>query len=55
MPSDTPSSDAESSSQPNEADASDPPRKPFVEPELRHETDLIRGTGDRHFFESTAS
>lgn len=31
------------------------PRKPFVEPELRCESDLIGGTGDRHFFETTAS
>lgn len=55
MPSDAPSSDAQSSSQPDEPDAPEDPRKPFVKPELRRETDLIRGTGDRHFFESTAS
>ncbi len=55
MPSDASSSGTESSSQSDETDAPDESRKPFVEPELRHETDLIRGTGDRRFFESTAS
>lgn len=55
MPSDSPSPDPESSSQSDETDAPDESRKPFVEPELRHETDLIRGTGERDFFASTAS
>lgn len=55
MPSDAPAPDAESASQSDETNAPDDARKPFVEPELRHETDLIRGTGDRRFFESTAS
>ncbi|WP_158705052.1 hypothetical protein [Salinibacter altiplanensis] len=44
--------DANPSSEPSNPDTS---RTPFVEPELRRETDLIRGTGDRHHFESTAS
>jgi len=49
-----PSSDPEQS--PDRADPERQPpdrRKPFVEPELRCETDLVDGTGDREFFETT--
>lgn len=55
MSSGSSTSDPEQPAQSNEAEAPDNSRKPFVEPELRRETDLIRGTGDRTWFESTAS
>ena len=55
MSTDASPSDPEPPSHPADAEAPDESRKPFVEPELRRETDLIRGTGGRHWFESTSS
>jgi hypothetical protein len=48
-------SDPDSNAHSQPSDPPDESRKPFVEPELRRETDLIRGTGDRTWFEATSS